>query len=373
MLRTLCGLVGLSLTPVSTTAEPVSVNRKSGQGFAVSYRNNCYVLLPQHVHGTSPSLTLATGSPPIVGEAKVIERFDPGMDLSVAFVTGGLEGRCAPQWEDLPRKIDQLISPGGQVTFVTVSEGGVINRLPAIVELVSYEYMVIDLGRDVEKSIFQGRSGSVVLAGNAPVGMIVKTGCEDVIELPAESKLRADGKQGCVLRMDAIVDRARRLIERGSTDVMPPPLSPEPPESQELGLVGLAGRILTCSSEGAVPEAGCWSLEEGSGPLLIAPGDLPFSIVVELSGADATPVSRVRLASRPSSEGQTVPKNVIVDFNAGTKKRPNWKEFRMGDMTPFGDLDLLNGMAPRTRAVRLTIVDAWADGLPLQLDRIEVR
>jgi hypothetical protein len=42
-------------------------------------------------------------------------------------------------------------------------------------------------------------------------------------------------------------------------------------------------------------------------------------------------------------------------------------------MSPFGELELAHGAAPRTAALRITVLDVWDPSLPLRLDRIEVR
>jgi hypothetical protein len=356
------GILAVLATGLAS-AEPVSINRNTGQGFVITYRNNCYVILPSHVHEAGPSLTLATGAPAVTGQARVIQTFMPGTDLSVAFVTGGLEGRCTASFAALPRNVDTLISEEGAVTLITVSQAGVIERLPALVRSLGYEDMTIEIEPSVTANVFKGRSGGVVLAGNTPVGMLIQA--------------KPDGRKGRVLRMDTIVERVQRLLTAGKTRAAEAttagPSSGADVGEGVHGIAGIAERIAACSSEGIAPDQSCWSLEAGSGPMLAPPGDLPLVITVELVGDEARPVSRIRLTADAESEAWTVPQAVIAEYGSGTAARPSWHQFGAGDMTPFGELELVNGMAPRSRTIRLTIERSWTDGLPVRLDGIEIR
>jgi hypothetical protein len=346
-----------ALAPAS--AEPVSVNSPEGQGFTVAHRNNCYVLLPQHVHGGRQSLSLASGAPPVVGEGRVFQTFAPGMDLSVAFVTGGLEGRCMQRFVDLPRNVDPLIAAGGEVSFVTVWKGGRVQRVRGRVATIAYEEMTIDVEDDApDTAMFPGRSGGVVLAGDTPVGMIVEA---------------VGTRQAVALRMDAIVLRIERLLAGGiGSDPATEPAT-APAAAPDAGIAGLADAISRCSAEPLTPEASCWALAAGSGPLLVPAGTLPFSLDLRLNGGAAVPVGRVRMRTDPDEGTWTAPKSVIVERNAGTPERPFWISYGRADMSPFGELELAHGAAPRTAALRITVLDVWDPSLPLRLDRIEVR
>lgn len=348
----------------TAAAEPVSVNGNAGQGFVAAYRNICYVFLPWHVHEPSPSLGLATGSPPIFGAGRVIQTFAPGTDLSVGFVTGGLDGGCTARFEDLPRDLSAEVAAGGRVEIVTISESGRVERLPATVRQGDYEWVTVELDPGVRATISKGRSGSLVVAGDTPVGMLVQA-------LP-------DGRTGRALRMDALVQRVERLVLAGAArtapDDAPGAEAPaQPPAGAAAGLAGHAAGIAACSFEGVTPDSGCWALEGGDGPLLAPADALPFSIEVELAGEEAATVSGLRLRSAPGDGAWALPKTVVAEFLTGTPARPQWRQFGIADMPPSGVLELANGMAPRTRAIRLTVTSAWGEGLPVRLDGIEVR
>ena len=262
----------LILPAAAAKAEPVSINRNRGQGFAVSHNGNCYVILPAHVHGRGTALTLSTGSPPIVGAASVFQSFMPGMDLSVAYVSGGLDGRCGDRFADLPRNIDPLIGPGGAVSFVRVSAAGQIERVPARVTSLLYETMEIEVAEGETATVFRGTSGAFVFAGDTPVGMIIRA---------------PDDRHAEVLRIDAIAARLDRLLAGGIGAAPEEPVAEAPSQSEGgIGLSGLAAGITRCSAEPATPETSCWAMAEGSSPLIVPADSVPFVIEIDLAGEE---------------------------------------------------------------------------------------
>jgi hypothetical protein len=337
--------------------EPVSVNAGSGQGFVVAHRSNCYVLLPEHVHGTNPVLSLSTGAPPVTGEARVFESFVP-TDLSLAIVTGGLEGRCLYRFADLPRNIDPLIGLGGTVDIVTVWASGRVQRVRGRVALLAYEEMTIDIVDPGEETdMFAGRSGGVVLAGETPVGLVVEA---------------TSSRQARALRMDAVVSRVERRLS-GAPPSAEPEATADTDDDGQRGARGLVGEITYCSAEPAAPDASCWALAEGSGPLLIPADALPYRIELRLEGDGAVPVERVRLRAFAEEGLSTAPRRVIVERAAGTPDRPYWIAYAQADMSPLGEFDFSHGARPRTSTLRITVVDGWDPSLPLRLDLIDVR
>lgn len=352
-------LAGLVLAiPGAAQAEPVSINRNKGQGFVVSHQGNCYVILPEHVHGKGRALTLSTGSPPVVGEASVFHSFAPGMDLSVAWVSGGLEGRCMDRFADLPRNIDSLIGPGGALTYVRVSAAGAVERVAARVVSMLYETMEIEVDETSDATVFRGTSGSFVFAGDTPVGMIVRA---------------PDDRRAEVLRIDAIAGRLDRLLAGGigGAQAKPGEQPPAAAVAEGSGLGGKAAGITRCSAEPVSPDNGCWAMASGAAPLIVPPGSVPLVIEIDLAGDVASAVSLVRVRSDVGEGGASPPKTVLVERTTGGD-RPAWLSFGRGDMSPLGSLEVRHGAAPRARAVRLTVLSSWNPELPLRIDGIEI-
>ncbi|WP_306120789.1 MULTISPECIES: hypothetical protein [unclassified Roseitalea] len=351
--RALFALAALFTTTMGAATEPVSVNSPAGQGFAVTHNTICYVILPEHVHLGTTELSLSAGSPPVRGAGRVFQSFLPSMDLSVAVVTGGLTERCRTRFEDLPRDIVDLISLGGETSFVTVSGAGQIERVQGHIDLITYEMMEIEIADEGDR-LFGGRSGGIVTAGGEPVGMI--------IEAITDRRARA-------LRMDAIVARLDRLLaNRGEA---PPAPADRTEADTTIGLFGKAGDIAACSAGPVRPEASCWAMRDGAHPLLVAPDDLPLQIELRLEGGTQS-IRRVEMRA-VRAPGSTVPRSVIVERRAGSPDRPSWLSFGRADMTPFGELTLAHGAGLRTGALRITIVDSWQAGKAVRLDSIAVR
>jgi hypothetical protein len=348
----------LILPAAAAKAEPVSINRNRGQGFAVSHNGNCYVILPAHVHGRGTALTLSTGSPPIVGAASVFQSFMPGMDLSVAYVSGGLDGRCGDRFADLPRNIDPLIGPGGAVSFVRVSAAGQIERVPARVTSLLYETMEIEVAEGETATVFRGTSGAFVFAGDTPVGMIIRA---------------PDDRHAEVLRIDAIAARLDRLLAGGIGAAPEEPVAAAPSQSEGgIGLSGLAAGITRCSAEPATPETSCWAMAEGSSPLIVPADSVPFVIEIDLAGEESVPVSVVTMKSDAAAGDTTTPRTVLVERTTAAGDRPAWRSYGRGDMSPLGSLEVRHGAAPRAGAIRITVLSVWKSGLPLRIDAIGI-
>lgn len=280
------------------------------------------------------------------------------MDLSVAYVSGGLAGRCEDRFSDLPRNIDTLIGPGGDVSYVRVSAAGAVERVAARVSSMLYETMEVEVAEGSDATVFRGTSGSFVFAGDTPVGMIIR----------APNDRRAE-----VLRMDAIVARLDRLLAGGIGAAQPEPVEPPPAESVAgAGLGGIAAEVTRCSAEPLSPDTGCWAMASGASPLIVPPGGLPFVIEIDLDGDESVPVSLVTLRADVGAGDTAAPKTVIVERTTGGGDRPSWLSYGRGDMSPLGALEVRHGAAPRARAIRLTVLSTWKPELPLRLDGIGI-
>jgi len=352
-------VVGICACPSSLShAEPVSVNSPAGQGFAFNHNGNCFIMLPAHVHDSGTALNLSAGSPATVGAADVMHSF-AGMDLSIASVTGGLVDRCAYEFDSFPLNVDEVVSLGGRITLVNVSETGRVDRLRGQIESIGYDALTFELEDGV--SIYQGRSGSIVLAGETPIAMLVEA---------------LDDGQGYALRMDTIRERIGRLIDHRASINVQTETAISGPRSNDMrsGLSGLGAFLTACSDVTVAPESNCWAFAKGDAPLLIDSKSLPFTIDVRLSNEGAV-LRQAILQADAAAADSTTPKSVIVLRATGSQDRPGWSTFGRGDMSPQGFFSAQNGDGVRTRGVQIVILDGWFinGDEPIRLDGIELR
>lgn len=339
-------------------AEPVSVNRGAGQGLVVSHRGNCYLLIPDHVRGRSPRLSISAGAPPVVGEATVFHSFVPGADLAVAHVRGNLQGRCNDAYADLPQSVDRLLDRTGKASLVRVQTSGQITRTTVSIVEILYDTLrvKVDEGQD---GLYQGTSGSFLFVDGLPVGMM--------IEAP-------DQTNGIALRADSIADRTRRLLEgrlaAADTDEHLRPAG----QPSRLPDAGLSMTDIVCSAEPTTPDAGCSNLLTGTSPLLVSAPGKPVTIEIELGRVDgkAAVVRSVEM-STVADDHAGPPKSIQIDVDSSQGAQRRWRSLGSGDMSPFGELFVSSGAGQFARRLRVTILTSWRPELPVRLDRIVVR
>lgn len=340
----LAGLVAIALAgPV--LADPVAVNRGAGQGMSFSHRGNCFLVLPDHVSPLIPSLTLSAGVPPVTGEARIMHRFAE-LDLAVAHVARGLEGRCETAFASLPKRTDALLDRD-RLTLVYVGAEGLVLREPVELAEVLYDTLVVRAAGALD--FRQSRSGAFLFAGEAPVAM--------VLEAP-------DTRSATALRMDTIAERIGRLIDAP----VPVPVGPAPVAGG-----AIAFRVTGCSPEPASPEAPCSNLESSAGPVLMpAGGPVMIGLDFPEAGNDALTVTAVRLEAVPG-EGHSVPKAVRVEIDSSSDGPPRWRSFAGRDMAPDGSFEVEVGGGQRARRMRILVNSGWTEGLPLRLDGVSIR
>src|SRR5262245_56517873 len=116
--------LAMALGSFSAHAEPVAVNKGSGQGFIFVHRGNCYLILPQHVPGLQRVVSIVTAAPSVAGEAEIFRSFMPGADLSIALVRPGLEQRCTDDWSELPPRTDAVLDQSDYANLVRLTASG---------------------------------------------------------------------------------------------------------------------------------------------------------------------------------------------------------------------------------------------------------
>ncbi len=339
------------LVTLPASAEPVSINGGEGMGYSFSYRNNCYVILPDHVRGNTARLSLRGTTS--IGDATVFHTFGENPDLAVATVTSGLEGNCEDEWADFLPDVQDVLDASDTALLIRLTNSD-ITRDEMVVTSVGFTEITAELADPaLAYPIQQGTSGSMLMAGRTIVGMA--TDYDD-----------ATG-QATFLRMDEIVGRVGRLLNRGPGAPLPEPVQGG---SAAVAAVcspgGIVVRTVQCSIEPVSPEFGCSNLLSGSGPVIFPAGSTPH-IIVELDGDEPPALGAVSLATDQADTTTTKPKGLLIEVsNARSGQR--WRRFAAGDMNPVGSFLAENGARPYARHVSIAIQSAWDEALPIRLD-----
>ena len=166
-------VTALHASVIGVVAQTVNVqNGLNENGFGWMFRSGgtCYAVMPRHVAGPLPRVTLTTAAPVANGSGSVIHPFWPGLDLSIAVVRGGIEARCTETLDrlDLSRRAGRAaraelhrLDPTGEEERIAIS-------------LERRNYLTIDGEVATNNAeIYQGTSGAFAFVGEEPIGMAI--------------------------------------------------------------------------------------------------------------------------------------------------------------------------------------------------------
>ncbi|ODT78184.1 MAG: hypothetical protein ABS76_24540 [Pelagibacterium sp. SCN 64-44] len=329
-------------------AEPVSVNRGIGLGYVFSHNQNCFLILPAHVHGRGSRVSISTAIPASVGDATLVRTYAPELDLSLFYVTSGLANRCKDRFSALPEEIGTLLDSATTAQLIRVDATGAETR--DAMTIVAADFETIAATAD-DSEIYQGTSGAILRIGTTPIGMAIQS--ESI-------------GQATFLRMDEIVARIRRSL----TGTIVP--APAPPPDDETALVpagacpvgSIAIRAVQCSVEPVEPHHACANLITQAGVTVFPAGTRP-QIVVELGEGKPVPVGAVTLLA-PDNPDWAKPQQIRIDFSS-VSGAPRWLRFGAADMSPLGSLELRNGSRPFANRLAINLLGSWEPGLPSAL------
>ena len=322
-------------------AEPVSINRGAGLGFVFNDAGNCYVVLPEHVHGRQRRLSLLTAAPSAVGDAEIFRSFTPGTDLSIGYVKSGLEDRCLQRWDELAARTDALLDRSDKAILVRVLPSGVEDKVPMIIRSRDLDVVTAapeDASRGAE--IYQGTSGGVLKMGDTIIGMAVRS------TSPSEATF---------LRIDKIRQELERLLEARSPGSPQAELDSGKGQGMATCASAIAIRSAVCDREPVAPEFGCSNMSSGIGRMVLTEGAEPLEMLIELDVDKPVPVAEVRMQKSPEDTSTATPKSLLIEVDSSTGTARRWREFGSMDMSPLGEATVANGARPFARRLRITI------------------
>lgn len=356
--RIICqSIIALALS-APVLAQPVSVNRGTGQGYVFNHNGNCFLVLPEHVHARQTRLTIATTTPSTIGEASLVQTWAPALDLSL-FVVAGLGQRCKDRFTDLVEDLSGLLQQETEAELVRVDAGGSELRDTVDIEAIDYSYLSVRL-RDNDRSseVYQGSSGAILRVGQAVAGIAVQS---------------PNVGEAIILRMDEIVTQIRRkIVPYAAEPFIEPSDGGETAESLSCGSGNVAIASVSCTVEPISPDLACSSLIAGGEGLAVFPAGTQPRLIVDLASDEPIPLGEISLAATFDPAEYAVPQNIIIEVSAASGD-PRWQRFGAADMSPLGKLTLSNGARPYARQVAVTLGSSWDVSLPTGLTCIAIR
>ena len=328
----------------------------SGAGLLISQGGNCYVILPTHLHGRSmDGIRLGSdqaGEP--IGTARIVYVAPDDADISLGVVRGGLEAACGDKWRNLPRRLDDLMTPGTELMLQRPRQQVFEGRLlivhssgPELVRLIPAPGERVDL--------FGGTSGAVAFSGTMPVAMVLQASSTNEV---------------LAMRIDAVVALVGQILEERPT--VPAPvaaLEPADVGSMETLPSGDPLEAMSWSAhpiDGAVDPA---AMLEERGAWIFELGTEAVHVTFRLSETDR--LSRIRLRAAVGT-GAAVPREIgIVTDSSSEPARPRPSSIPAPEMTPDGHFDLRIGER-FAHTVTITFRSSWGGVSPVRLDAVSI-
>lgn len=336
----LAALPSLGLAQQAVVRSYDAAGLELGQAWLMHSAGRCYALLPHHVaQETSVASLLREGARGLRGEAMSVA--DLGDDAAIALLSGAIAQDCGYSIGSVPRSVDRRLRDGGLGTLRYVNGDGSLGRLAVtVVDDDGVRYLRIRPSTDGDR-IRKGHSGSLLLLGDQPVGMLLSVSARSGV--------------GTVLRTDALLGKVDAHVRTAAATANP---------------TGTIGNSTAASKAVAAPTENGWHVTgwnvdpissdhlasqltagDGDGHWAARVGQWPA--VVELGGLDAVRiVYGVEFLAAEAGDAATLPARVQV-MTSVNAERPSWRA------VATGTLDYVDGVArlafPPTRARMLRV------------------
>jgi hypothetical protein len=342
-----------SVYAIGAPAQTVMIRNglgENGFGWMFLQGGTCYAVLPRHVAGPFPRVTVTTAAPVTSGTGTVIAPFWEGIDLAIAVVRGEAEASCVESLDGLKNAARERRAVAA--VLLRLLPSGEEERLDLRIE--GRSYLTFDAVIEGGREIAQGTSGAFAFVGEVPVGMAVSS---------------TDPSRATFMRSEEIfLNLQRYLAEQGGAYAAPKPsLDENGAGSGTTG--GDEGAIVLGLDKVSVPPINPTFAPEN----LLEPGLFVFErgpltrIVLNVQGEAAATLRRIRIVA-PADGEYALPKTILVQYSVEAEGNA-FREWTRGQMAPDGLFDS-GTLAPRNvRRVALTVLDAWAPG-PLAIDQV---
>jgi hypothetical protein len=178
-----------------------------GQAWLMHSAGRCYAVLPYHVvQETSVPSLLREGLRGLRGEAAEVN--DLGDDAAVAALSGGISQDCGYSIGSIPRSVERQLRDGGLGTLRSVNGDGTLGRLAVTVVDDDGAGLLRVMPTMEGERIRKGHSGSLLLLGDQPVGMLLS--------------VHARSGVGTVMRTDALLAKVEAFLRGGGASAPSP-------------------------------------------------------------------------------------------------------------------------------------------------------
>jgi len=347
-------LVCLIPSAMATDSRPTQAFIRAGehgQALLLSRLGECYAITPEHVIGSDLFATLVGGDAgKSQGDGDLLQTF--GYDLSILRVTGALAKQCGGSLTNVPI-LDSLLSATSAANVSSVNEDGSISRRNVTINDVGLLYL--RLRPDSGNELFKGLSGSLVLVGDKPAGILMSVDPET--------------GEGRALRFDRAIETLRPFfgMSGGTAVVVPGKLVPK------TATAGMQAMVVSWSSPPISAEYRAANLTDTQGKASVwyaTVDKFPLELIIQLPGDKTHTLDALRLIGEGVNPGERLPRDFEVLVSS--TGQGNWLPVTNGTYFKT-ETDKLVRFAPvRARQVMLRIYSHWGDSDAVGLSGIEM-
>lgn len=321
---------------------------EKGFGWMFSHGGQCYAVLPRHVAGPLPRVTVNTAAPVASGTGTVLTPFWDGIDLALLVVRGEATQSCSGRLDSL--RPDTAARRSVSANLLRLLASGEEERVPLRIEnrnYLTFDGVVATSGAEVA----QGTSGAFAFVGDQPVGMAITS--------------TATGRATFIRVEEIHMHIGRYLAEQGGAYAAPTTVSVQQQAEASIAVgavtLQLEGTSMPPINPAFAPEN---LLEDG---LFVFDQTRTMRMSFSMADNGVSTIRQLQLIS-PASDEYATPKTILVQYSVDSEGL-SFREWMRGQMAPDGVFD--SGMlAPRNmRRIAITILDTWSDG-PVAIDQV---
>jgi hypothetical protein len=369
MVALAAGLAAMLAMPLAQAQQAVvrsydAPELEVGQAWLMHSAGRCFAVLPFHVaQETSVPSLLREGLRGLRGEAA--EVVDLGDDAAIATLSGGISQDCGYSIGSIPRSVQRQLRDGGLGTLRSVNGDGTLGRLAVTVVDDDGAGLLRVMPTMEGERIRKGHSGSLLLLGDQPVGMLLS--------------VHARSGVGTVMRTDALMTKVDAYV-RGGGAAMSLGSSAADPAG---GDADRAGAGVVMASPGGWQVVG-WSVDplgseqiaarltSGGSEGFWAARVLQWPAAVELGGPDAVRIVRgVEFVAGEAGDSAALPARVQVMTSVNTE-RPAWRAVGSGALEFVDGVARLEFLPTRARMLRVEIYTTRDAPAEVALGRLRV-
>lgn len=365
------GLVAMLAMPLAQAQQAVvrsydAPDLEVGQAWLMHSAGRCFAVLPFHVaQETSVPSLLREGSRGLRGEAA--EVVDLGDDAAITALSGGISQDCGYSIGSIPRSVERQLRDGGLGTLRSVNGDGTLGRLAVTVVDDDGAGLLRVMPTMEGERIRKGHSGSLLLLGDQPVGMLLS--------------VHARSGVGTVMRTDALLAKVDGFLRGG---VAAAGTGPAAGTGQAgISAAALLGAGVMTASVGDWQVVG-WNVDptgsEHIAARLTSGGSEGFwaasvsrwPAAVELGGPDSVRIVRgVEFIAGEAGESAALPARVQV-MTSVNAERPAWRAVSSGALEFVDGVARLEFLPARARMLRVEIYTTQGAPAEVVLGRLRV-